>query len=176
MHHDLPLKYCFIDGLNTNLIKIQDKYTAIIFRKYTNNIIDNKLIIKIRNLCRKNGNKFILSNNIKLAIKLKLDGIYIPSFNKSFSHLSYSLPNNFLIIGSAHSLKEIKIKELQKVSAIFISSIFKKNKNYLGINRFKIIIKHTKKKIVALGGINKKNLKKLNLVNCNYFGGISYFK
>ena len=160
MHHDLPLKYYFIDELNTNLIKIQDKYTAIIFRKYNNNNFDSKLIIKIRDLCRKNGNKFILSNNVKLAIKLKLDGTYIPSFNKSFSHLSYSLPNNFLVIGSAHNLKEIKIKELQKVSAIFISSIFKKNKNYLGINRFKILIKLTKKKIVALGGIKKKKLKK----------------
>lgn len=176
MHYKLPLKYCFIDELNTNLIKIQDKYTAIIFRKYENKIVDEKLIIKIRNLCRKNGNKFILSNNVKLAIKLRLNGVYIPSFNKSFSHLSYSLPNNFLVIGSAHNRKEIRIKELQKVSAIFISSIFKKNKNYLGVNRFKILIKLTKKKIVALGGINKKNLRKLNLINCNYFGGISYFR
>ena len=176
MHNKFPLKYCFIDDLNTNLIKIQDKYTAIIFRNYRDKIVDKNLIIKIKDLCKKKGNKFILSNNFKLAIKLGLDGAYIPSFNKDFSHLSYSLPKNFLIIGSAHNIKEIKIKERQNVIAIFISSIFKKNKNYLGINKFRLLNKLTKIKVVALGGINKKNIKKLKLINSYYFSGITYFR
>ena len=67
---------------------------------------------------------------------------------------------NFTIVGSAHNLKEIRIKELQKVQNIFLSSVFKKNKNYLGLNKFKILNKYTKKKVVALGGISKKNIKK----------------
>ena len=79
-------------------------------------------------------------------------------------------------MGSAHNLKEIKIKELQKVQSIFISSLFKKNKNYLGLNKFKIITKYTKKNIVALGGLSKKNLKKLKLINISDFAGISYFE
>ena len=102
---------------------------------------------------------------MKLAIKLGLDGVYIPSFNKKYDHLSYSTYSNFIIIGSAHNLKEIKIKELQKVQSIFISSLFKKNKNYLGLNKFKIISRYTKKNIVALGGLSKKNLKKIKLIN-----------
>ena len=32
------------------------------------------------------------------------------------------------------------------------------------------------KKIIALGGVSKKNLKLLNLTNCYGFAGISYFK
>ena len=40
------------------------------------------------------GIKFYLSNNIKLAIKLTLDGVYIPAFNKSFKHLAYSYKEN----------------------------------------------------------------------------------
>ena len=79
---------------------------------------------------------------------------------------------NFKIVGSAHNLKEIRIKELQKVDKIFLSSLFKKNKNYLGINKFKLISNLTKKKIVVLGGITKKNIKLLNLLNsiriCRY--------
>ena len=117
-----------------------------------------------------------MSNNIKLALKLKLDGVYIPSFNKNLSHLNYSLPKDFQIIGSAHNLKEIRLKELQKVKKIFVSSIFKKNKNYLGINKFRIIEKYTKCKIIALGGVSKKNEKKLNLINSLEFAGISYFE
>ena len=79
-------------------------------------------------------------------------------------------------MGSAHNNKEIKIKEKQGVKIIFLSSIFKKNKNYLGVNRFKLLSKLTNKKIVALGGISNFNLKKLRLINYFGFAGISYFK
>jgi len=105
-----------------------------------------------------------------------LDGVYIPSFNKQMSHLSYNLPKNFEILGSSHNIKEIKIKEMQKVDILFISSLFKKNKNFLGINKFKKLKSLTKKTVVALGGISKKNLQKLKLINCNKFSGISYFE
>ena len=120
--------------------------------------------------------KFYLSNNVKLALKLKLDGAYIPSFNKDFRHLSFDFHQKFKIIGSAHNIKEIKIKELQKVEKIFLSSLFKRNKNFLGINKFKNISKLTNKKIVALGGISKKKLKYLKLINDPEFAGISYFE
>ncbi|MDC0853556.1 thiamine phosphate synthase [Candidatus Pelagibacter sp.] len=120
--------------------------------------------------------KFYLSNNIKLAIKFDLDGAYIPSYNKNTKHLAYSFKKNFSIVGSAHNLKEIKTKESQNVRKIFLSSLFKKNKNFLGINRFKIIANLTKKNIVALGGISKNNRKKLSLINQSDFAGISFFK
>ena len=73
-------------------------------------------------------------------------------------------------------MREIKIKEIQKVKVIFLSSIFKKNKNYLGINKFKIIRNLTRNKIIALGGINKKNIKLLSLVDANGFAGITFFQ
>jgi thiamine-phosphate pyrophosphorylase len=92
------------------------------------------------------------------------------------SHLSYNLPKNFEILGSCHNSKEIKIKEIQKVNILFISSLFKKNKNFLGINKFKHLKSLTKKTVVALGGISKKNLNKLKLVDCKKFAGISYFE
>ena len=133
-------------------------------------------IIKIKQHCKKKGFKFFLSNNIKLALQLNLDGAYIPSFNHQTNHLSFSCKKRFLIIGSAHNNKEIKIKEKQGVNTIFLSSIFKKNKNYLGINRFKLLSKLTNKKIIALGGISNFNIKKLKLTNCSGFAGISFFK
>ena len=77
------------------------------------------------------------------------------------SHLSFSKSKNFLLLGSAHNNKEIKIKEKQGINILFLSSIFKKNKNYLGLNKFRIISYLTNKKVIALGGITK-NLKMLN--------------
>ena len=175
MHNKLPNKYYFINKFDTNYIDKQDKYTALIYRNYTDKI-EKSLIFKIQKYCKKRGNKFLLSNNIKLAIDLNLDGAYMPSFNKSINHLNYSYRKNFIIIGSAHNLEEIKTKEHQRVQAIFLSSIFKKNKNYLGINRFKLLTLLTKKKIIALGGISNKNLKLLKLVNQYGFAGISFFE
>jgi len=174
--HNKPLsKYYFISNFDSNSINKQDKNTTIIYRNYTE-IKDINIIVEIKNFCKKKGIKFLLANNFRLAIKLNLDGVYLPSFNESKSHLSYTLKENFLIFGSAHNLKEIKVKELQKVQLIFISSIFKKNKNYLGINKFKKLTSLTKTETVALGGINKINRKKLKLTNCSGFAGISYFK
>ena len=79
-------------------------------------------------------------------------------------------------MGSAHSNKEIKLKEKQGANIIFLSSIFKENKNYLGINKFKLLSNLTNKKVIALGGISKKNLKKLKLIDSFGFAGISYFQ
>ena len=176
MHYWLPKKYYFINELDTNTIKKCDHNTAIIYRNYNSKIIDILKILNLKNYLKKRKNKFLLSNNIKLALKLGLDGAYIPSFNKDLKHLSYSINSKFLIVGSAHNLKEIRIKELQKVKAIFLSSLFKKNKNFLDLNKFRNISNYTENKIIALGGISKKNIKKLKLLDAYGFAGISYFE
>ena len=169
-------KYYFINKFDTNNIDKQDKQTTIIYRNYSSKLTDQSLILQIKRYCKKKSINFYLSNNIRLAIKLDLDGAYIPAFNKSLKHLSYSYKKNFKIIGSAHSLREIRIKEKQNVKKIFISSLFKKNKNFLGINKFKLLSKLTRKNIVILGGISNKNKKRLSLVNGSDFAGISFFE
>tara|TARA_Y100001954_G_C15646360_1_gene520346 strand:- start:360 stop:878 length:519 start_codon:yes stop_codon:yes gene_type:complete len=169
-------KYYFISKFERNNIEKLDKQSVVIYRNYNSRFPDIELILKIRNFCKKKRIEFYLSNNVKLAIKLNLNGAYIPSFNKTTKHLSFSFKKNFILIGSAHNIKEIKIKETQNVKKIFISSVFKKNKNYLGINRFKLISNLTQRKAVALGGISKKNFNKLKLFNSREFAGISYFE
>ena len=168
-------KYYFIKKFDQSHIDKQDKKTIIIFRNYAQDI-DKKMILTIKNYCKKKGNKFLISNNIKLAIELNLDGAYIPSFNKDKKHLSYSTKKKFIMLGSAHNIYEMRTKELQGVNAIFLSSIFKKNKNYLGINKFKSLSLLSKKPFIALGGISNNNLKKLDLTSCSGFAGISFFE
>jgi len=175
MHINMIRKYYFINKFDTNNIDKQDRQTTIIYRNYSTKA-DQTLILKIKRYCKKKLIKFYLSNNIKLAIKLDLDGAYIPAFNKNFNHLAYSYKKNFKIVGSAHNLKEIRIKEIQNVRKIFLSSLFKKNKNFLGIYKFKLLSKLTKKNIVILGGISNKNKRKLTLLNQSDFAGISYFE
>ena len=120
----------------------------------------------------------MISNYFDIAIKLKLDGFYIPSFNTKFYLQNKYHEKKFLIIGSAHNIKEIRIKEKQNVKLIFLSPIFKtkKNKNFLDIMRFNNLSQITKKPIVALGGINTINVKKLKMTNAFGFSGISHIK
>ena len=134
--------------------------------------------MNFKKYCNKFRLKFLISNEIDLAFKLKLDGVYLPSFNKKFYHKKFQNFKNFLIIGSAHSLKEIRIKEKQNVEQIFLSPLFKikKTNKLLGIIRFNNLSKFTKKSLVALGGINKNNIKQLKLINAEGFAGITYFK
>ena len=175
MHNKILNRYYFISEFNQSHIDKQHKKTTIIYRNYGQKV-DEKIIKKIKSYCKKKGNKFLLSNNIKLALKLNLDGAYIPSFNKDTKHLSYSLKKKFIILGSAHNVYEIRTKESQNVKAIFLSSLFKKNKNFLGINKFKLLSLLSKKPFIALGGISNNNLKKLALTSCYSFAGISIFE
>jgi len=175
MHNKILNRYYFINKFDQSHINKQDKKTIIIYRNH-NQALDKRLIIKIKNYCKKKGSKFLLSNNIKLSINLNLDGAYIPSFNKDKKHLSYSFKKNFILLGSVHNLYELRTKELQNIKVFFLSSIFKKNENYLGTNKFRLFSLSNKKKFVALGGITPSNLNKLNLVNCLGFAGISFFE
>ena len=55
-------KYYFISKFNTNNIDKQDSQTAIIFRNYSSKKINEDLIIKIKNYCKKKSLKFITRN------------------------------------------------------------------------------------------------------------------
>ena len=89
-----------------------------------------------------------------------------------------SLKKNFNILGSAHNLKEIAEKRKQNIDLLFISPLFKINKRkyFLGPIRYNILSNHFKKKTIALGGINKDNIKMIKKINCLGFGSISYIE
>jgi len=174
MHTKLPRVYYFINKFDKNNINKLNKNIALIYRNYNKNL-DKSLIIKIKKYCKRKNRKFFLANNVKLSFNLGLDGAYLPSFNNDLKYLNYPKKKNFFILGSAHNYKEIKKKELQKVDIIFIASLFNKKKTYLGLNKFMALTKLTKKKVIALGGINNRNLRKLNLLNIYGYSGITLF-
>ena len=178
MHNSSLEKYYFINSLDTNVIKKLQKHTTLIYRNYNEDRLDEIKILKLKSICKKNQIRFVLSNQFKLSIKLNLDGAYIPSFNNEYKHLSYNLPKDFVLIGSAHNLKEILIKQTQNVDLIFISPIYKtkKKKFFLDTYRFINLKKLTRKKVIALGGINYSNFKKLRFTDCYGIASISSIK
>ena len=170
--------YHFIDNFNkSELDNLDPKKISIIYRNYSNYSKINE-IIKLKKYCKNRSFKLLLANNFKLAWKLNLNGTYIPAFNRSLKHQLYPKRNNFLVIGSSHNLSEINIKIKQGCKLIFLSPIFKvsKSKTYLGLFNFRNICNQAKSKIIALGGINKKNIKKLKIARSVGFASISYIK
>ena len=177
MQKKIPFVYYFIDEYNIEELTNLDKNINLIYRNYKN--LDKDVIESINKFSKINKRNFYLSNNIKLALKLGLKGVYIPSFNKNINFASkYVLPNNFEIIGSAHNISEIRVKKLQGCSKIFLSPIFEtaKYKNFLSIIKFNLITLTQNLDFIALGGINTNNYKKLKLTKTVGFASISWIK
>lgn len=173
MHLSTYKIFYFINDFNKDHIIKLKKNISLIYRNY-NEKLNLQYLKEIRDFCKSKGLKIYLANNLKVAVRLKFDGIYIPSFNKKIIGAK-NLRKNFLILGSAHNLTEIREKEKQGVNSLFLSPLFhKENKKALGLYKFINLQKLTKTKIVALGGINQKNINKLGLIKINQFASISY--
>ena len=117
-----------------------------------------------------------MSNNVKLALKLNIDGVYFPSFNKSLTHNCFKFKKNFDILGSAHNKKELNIKISQNVKDIFIAPVFKKNTRKLGVHGFLKLRKTTAKNLIVLGGIKKSNINMVRFLKAEGYAAIEYFK
>tara|TARA_B100000795_G_C22738646_1_gene414369 strand:- start:155 stop:742 length:588 start_codon:yes stop_codon:yes gene_type:complete len=176
MQKKLPKIYLFVEDFNPKELDLLNKNISIIYRNYKKKIAEST-IISLKKYCKSNKRDLYLAKDIKLAIKFKLSGVYIPSFINKLNFNSFLTPKNFLILGSAHNAAEIRIKQLQGCNLIFLAPTFRvlKKKNYLGIIKFNLLTLGGGN-FVALGGINQSNFKQINLLKCSGFAGISWIK
>lgn len=162
------------DIIKKNIIKF--KNLSIIYKTDNNNSnIDE--FLKIKDFCKKKSIKIYFPDNLKMAIKLGANGIFISSCNNKIYH---HYKASFKVIGSAHSQKEFYFKSRQKCEYIFLSPIFKTDKytnnKILGLIKFNLITLDWKKKLIALGGINESNLRKIFLTKCRGLGFVSWMR
>ena len=176
MHKYLPNLFIFLDHYNNQIFENTNTNIGVVYRNYNNPRRETELI-KIAKACKKNRYQLFVSNDIKLALKVRADGIYIPSFNKTKKFLNLE-KKNFTILGSAHNQKEIREKISQKCQAIFLSPIFyiEKSIKFLNVYKFNYLSRSSKVNILALGGITEHNVRKLKLLHIKGFGGIRIFK
>ena len=162
--------------INLKNIKIRNKF-FIIYRN-NKNIDSLSDLFRFRQICKSKAIKFYIANDIKLAILLNSDGIYLSSYNKGLKFLNYR-KLNFEIIGSAHNFKEISLKVKQGCRSILLSKLFlvdyDKNAPFLGVVKFNNLTKISKK-LVPLGGIKSHNLNQLKDVVGEGFAILSEIK
>ena len=168
--------FIFLDQYNYQIFENNITNIGVIYRNYNDPKRETELI-KIAKACKKKRYKLFVSNDIKLALKVRADGIYIPAFNKTKMFLNLE-KKNLIVLGSAHNQKEIQEKILQKCKAIFLSPVFyvKKSKSFLDIYKFNSLSYLNKINMLALGGINEHNISKLKLLHIKGWGGVGMFK
>ena len=168
--------YYFINEFNKNEIEKLSPKISLIYRNYDKKSSPSELKGLV-NHCKKNRRKVFISNSLKDAIKFNFDGLYIPAFNKSLGFKNI-VKNNFKIIGSAHNVIELKIKEKQDCSTIFLSPVFENNKKkkFLEVVKTNLLKNLTKNQIVLLGGINFATLNKSKLCSPHGVAAITWIK
>ena len=139
-----------------------------------------KLIIgkKIKRICKKFHVKFLVNDDALIAKKLKADGCHLGQKDMSITYARKLIGNKIIGVTCHNSLKLAKIAMKNKVDYIalgaFNYSKTKKIKYKASINLLKKVKKITKTPVVAIGGINSDNYKKLLLNKANFLAISGY--
>jgi len=132
-----------------------------------------KIIIgkKINQICKKNGVKFLVNDDPILSKKLNADGCHLGQKDMSLSEARKIVGNKIIGITCHNSIKLARVAIKEKASYIafgaFFSTTTKKVKFKASTKILNKVKKLTKTPIVAIGGININNYKKLLLNNAN---------
>ena len=104
-----------IKDIDLRNIKKRNKFIIIYrtFRKYE----DISALASFREKCKLKDVKFFVANDLKVAVKLKADGIYISAKNTSLKFLNLRR-SNFNLLGPAHNKKEKRGKKKQGCKTI----------------------------------------------------------
>jgi thiamine monophosphate synthase len=163
--------YIFIEELNEiivrNLIKLKQKKIKIHI------ICTKKDYLIISKFSKKNKIPLYFINNLRIAIQYKAEGVFLTSSNKSLKS-NIKQTTKLEVIGSAHNQFEYSIKKKQRCSTIMLSPIFYNIKyshnKILNPIKFNLITLNWNIKVGALGGINNKNIKLINLTKSTSIG------
>ena len=132
-----------------------------------------KLIIgkKIKKICKEFKVKFLVNDNVHLAKKLNADGCHLGQSDMDIHKARKLIGNKIIGITCHNSIKLAKTALKNKADYIafgaFYSTSTKKTKYKPSLKILKKVRKITKTPIIAIGGINSNNYKKLLLNKAN---------
>jgi len=142
--------------------------------------LKKKLIIgrKIKKICKKFNVKFLVNDNVLIAKKLKADGCHLGQKDMNLMKAKKILKKKIIGITCHNSIKLAKIATKNKADYLAIGAFYnsktKKTKFKAKLNLLKKIKKITKTPVVAIGGINSQNYKKLLLNKANFLAISGY--
>ena len=159
---------------------LKQKKVSFFQLRLKKNSFKKKLIIgrKIKKICKKFKVKFLINDDVYLTKKLNADGCHLGQKDMNINEARKMIGNKIIGITCHNSLKlaksAIKSKANYLAFGAFNSSKTKKVKYKASINLLKKARKITKTPIVAIGGINSDNYKKLLLNKANFLAISGY--
>ena len=164
-----------------NLNKVLSVKNVKFFQLRLKNVNSNSLFViakKIKKITKKHKVKFIINDNYVLASKINADGCHMGQLDGSFTSARRKLKNKILGITCHNSKKLAKNAISNKANYVAFGSFFKSKLKQNAIKANLDILywakKNLKKPIVAIGGINNKNYKKLIRAGAKYIAISSY--
>ena len=133
---------------------------------------------RIKKICNKFNVKFLINDDVYLTKQLDADGCHLGQKDMKISEARKLIGNKIIGITCHNSIKLAKIGIKNKADYLafgaFNSSKTKKIKYKASINLLRKARKITNTPIVAIGGINSKNYKKLLLNKANFLAISGY--
>ena len=174
-----PLKIS--ENFYVDLIKVLKQKKVSFFQLRLKKVnFKKKLIIgnKIKKICKRFKVKFLINDDVYLAKKLNADGCHLGQKDMKITEAKKLIGNKIFGITCHNSIKLAKISLKNNPDYLafgaFSSSKTKKVKYKASINLLKKVRKITKTPIVAIGGINSKNYKKLLLNKADFLAISGY--
>ena len=143
--------------------------------KLSKKILISKKIIKI---CRKYGVKFLVNDDPILALKVNADGCHLGQKDMSIIKAKKILKNKIIGITCHNSIRLAKKALMNGANYIAVGAFYKTKTKKVKFRAKPSILRKIKKlsdnPIVAIGGINEKNYRKLLLNKANFLAISGY--
>ena len=164
-----------------NLTKVlQQKKVSFFQLRLKKETLKKKIIIgeKIKKICKKFNVKFIVNDDALIAKRIKADGCHLGQKDMNILEARKLIGKKIIGVTCHNSIKLTKIAVKNKADYIalgaFNYSKTKKIKYKASINLLKKVKKITKTPVVAIGGINSDNYRKLLLNKANFLAISGY--
>ena len=162
----------------TEVLKL--KKVSFFQLRLKNTSFKKKIVIakKIKKICKKYDTKFLINDDVLLAKKLNTDGCHLGQKDMKILEARKIIKKKIIGITCHNSIKLAKLATKNKADYLafgaFYASKTKKTKFKANFKLLKSISNITKTPIVAIGGINSNNYKKLLLNKANFLAISSY--
>ena len=167
--------YYTLDAIfKTNKIKY---FQLRLKNKSTSNLI--KIARKIKKITKKNKVKFLINDKPRVAKIINADGCHIGQKDMNFKNSRKILKNKKIIGITCHNSKKLALNA-KKIGANYIAfgAFFKSSTKKTKYKANLALLRWSRKKIsmpiVAIGGINSSNYKKILFNGANYIACSNY--
>ena len=169
-----PSIWLFTDSIKTlrpvKLAESLPKRSGVVIRHY-NSKKKEAIIRDILNIKKRRMLTVLISG--KNRRNINVDGNHIPQW------ANYNNKLNKITSISVHTAKDIRKSINLKADLVFISPVFPstshKSKHHLGVIKLGLLARLFKKNVVALGGMNNKNIARLRSLPISGCAGIDIF-